>query len=192
VDRPLSWTDGPVLLDLLMRQVRGGNPRICVYQIPLGTCAPEPPLPQGSGWQHYRGFIQPQAGTQALALFLYADSVLGTPTITDYADLSAFSLPLAAAPVVMAAPPPAATAPTLTVSGEAYNALWSAPGTHVLVDGLTNGWLGGQPTAEPEYRAAGLLHGVDLLALAIWVVSLAALLYPGRRLSRRRRRSSPP
>jgi hypothetical protein len=192
VDRRLSWTQGPVLLDLWMRPVRGGNPRICVYQIPLGTCAPQPALPQGQGWQHYRGFIQPQPGTEALALFLYADSVLSTQTITDYAELTAFSLSLAAPPAVMAAPPPTATAPTLTLSGEAYNALWSAPGTHVLVDGLTNGWLGGQPTAEPEYRATGLLLAVDLVALAIWVLSLAAFVYPGRRLSLRRPRSSRP
>lgn len=191
VDRALSWTHGPVLLDLWMRQVRGGSPRFCLYQVPLGTCAPAPAVPQGPGWQHYRALVQPQPGTASLALFLYADSVLNTPSITDYAELNVSSLPLGETPVVMAAPRPTAPTPALTLSGQAYSALWSAPGTHVLVDGLTNGWLEGQPSATPVYRPTELLRAVDLVALAIWVLSLAAFAYPGRRRPFRRSSERP-
>lgn len=184
--RPLTWRSGSLLLNMQMRHVEGAPPRVCLWEMPIGRCAALPAVPSGSGWKDYLATVTPDPGTKSLTLFLYADSLgLGTETVNEYGNIRAVTLPVASPPVIVTWPARMHHTPTLTTNGQAYTSAWRSlePARHVLVDGLTNGWLAASgvrsrywPTVEVE-SAEGVAGGTAVLL----VVALAT-----ERLAKRR------
>jgi len=173
--RTIDWHGGPVILDVLMHSVKGGPPRICLFEVGRNTCAALPPIPSLSGWFTYAASVNPDAGTTALAIYLYADATTGqSPTVAEYANVHVREL--AGIPsLAVIAEPDSTTMPQphqLALVHNSYSSHWrgSTSGKHVLVDGLLNGWL----IAPGTDRFTASYDGSNLFWAGIWI-SLAAL-----------------
>lgn len=190
--RTLTWHSGAVLLQMTVRHVAGAPPRICLWEAPIGRCAALPPLPSGPGWQNYLAMVTPAPGTDSLGLFLYADSTgLGTGTIDDYANIQATSIPTAATPLVVTEPEQPYHRPVLTTDGQEYSPGWHSlkPATHVVVDGLTNGWLALSPV-RVTYAPTAAVRAADWASAGgagLLLLSLAVDRFVGCRRPRRGR-----
>jgi arabinofuranan 3-O-arabinosyltransferase len=70
----------------LDQQTVAGSPaRLCVWEHGPNRCAPLAPLSASASWQTEAQTFIPDAGTQTVSLFLYADqTALGTQTTTEY------------------------------------------------------------------------------------------------------------
>lgn len=154
--RHVDWHSGSLLISLWVRDVRGASPSVCLWEFGPNHCAQLPPLPNAVGWQRYQTIVTPDPGTTNLSLFLYAQVfATGQPATDEYAGAEIMSMDSLLQPVVVAIPlRPAHSHPPLIVSGEAYSAGWTGPAhaSHLLVDGLRNGWLGGAPTTTEVVR----------------------------------------
>jgi hypothetical protein len=68
------------------------------------------------------------------------------------------------------AEPAASQRPLFITDRVSYSSEWSGPSgtTHVLVDGLINGWLGSKPfgLSRPHYALAGVVTGVEVATVA--------------------------
>ncbi len=85
---PISFRPAtPLRVRLAYRGVTGNLPRVCVWQDPPQRCASLPGLLASPGWHRLEGTITPEARTQSLRLFLYADGGGREPTVTEYRDL---------------------------------------------------------------------------------------------------------
>ncbi|HEY5438692.1 MAG TPA: hypothetical protein VIJ99_07310 [Acidimicrobiales bacterium] len=140
----LRWHSGPVLLSLWARSVNGATPSICVWEQPSNTCAPMTPLTATSGWHHFGASLNPVSGTTSLTVFVYANAVTnGGPASVEYANVEVTSI--AGAPNLDLIGTPAGVMATrkLDVLHTSYVATSNTiNGTkHVLVNGLTNGYL---------------------------------------------------
>lgn len=72
-------------LSIAHRTISGNPARICVWQVGINRCAALPALTSNGEWTQYGTFVQPEAGTKALRIYLYADGPdTGTPTVTEY------------------------------------------------------------------------------------------------------------
>jgi arabinofuranan 3-O-arabinosyltransferase len=182
--RLLAWRSGPLFVSLWVRNVSGAAPRICLWQLPVKTCAAMAPLPPSSssaGWHHYQTIVTPDRRTRGLVLFLYADVyTAGARTVNEYSHVVVRHSPVVLQPAVVATPrrherPP----PKLYTVGDTFSPEWIAPpgDLRVEVDGLRNGWLGPHPgdfglSFGPSSwywlsRFASLLAAGLLLALAL-------------------------
>ncbi|HVD04252.1 MAG TPA: hypothetical protein VNF75_09010 [Candidatus Dormibacteraeota bacterium] len=190
--RALTWVSGPLLLEMHVRHVAGAPTRICLWEIPIARCAALPALPSGTGWQDYVATVTPAPGTQSLAIILYADGLgSGQRTVDDYANIRAVSLMGVPTPVIVTWPARPYRGPLLSTNGQSYSSAWRSldPATHVVVDGLINGWLAASPVRSTYSPAAEVRVAEDASAVgaALLVLSLAA---DGLATRRRRRRSS--
>jgi hypothetical protein len=124
-----------------------------------------------------------------MALYLYADSPgTGQTTVEEYADIQVVGLSPSAAIAVRTIPKQADPALILSTNGQSYSPYWTTvhPAQHVVVDGLTNGWLAAsalRPTYSPsvEVEIAEDTSAVAAVLLMLIVVSMQA---------RRRRRTA--
>ncbi|MGB8195501.1 MAG: hypothetical protein WCF25_00635, partial [Acidimicrobiales bacterium] len=140
----LKWHSGPVLLSLWTRSVNGAAPSICVWEQPSDTCAPMPSLTTSSGWLHYGTSFDPVSGTTSLTVFLYANAVTNNgPASVEYANVEVASIAGAPNLDLVGTPSGPMVKRKLVVLHTTYVAGTSAlKGTrHVLVNGLTNGYL---------------------------------------------------
>lgn len=181
--RPLTWGSGSLLVAMHVRHVAGAPARVCLWEMPSARCAVLPPLPSGTGWQDYRAYVTPSPGTRTLTLFLYADGLgLGQRTVNDYANIRAVSLPAGFPPVILTWPVQPHRGPVLSTNGQSYSPAWHSlnRATHVVVDGLTNGWLAAfavrstySPSVVVNAAEAASLAAAGLLVLALsvdWLV----------------------
>lgn len=185
----LTWRSGSVLIGISARRVSGSGPRMCLLEAPIGRCATLPPFAIGSGWHTYHTVVTPGPGVKTLTIYLYADSPgSGYHTIDEYADLQAIGLPTAAPIAVRSTPAHSSKALFLSTNGQAYSPHWTAlpPAQHVLVDGVTNGWLASS-SVRYSYSPAGKLEIVQWTSAIVGVL-LAFVLLISRAASRRRRR----
>lgn len=192
---PLGWRRGSIDLRLETRSVAGSAPRLCLWEAPLDQCATTPPLSSKSGWQTANMIVTPDAGTKTVRLFLYSDAPSGGGTsIEQYADVRVRSTAPAPQVAVVGTPTTrVATADRLVAWTEGYSSAWTSPSgtTHVVVDGLRNGWIVSSAARSPvvttylptlgEQRTEWLF-GLVMVALAagMWCIEV------------RRRRLSPP
>jgi hypothetical protein len=201
----LAWRGGPVLVSLFYRTVEGGAASLCVWQVGPGGCsADDPPLSTKPGWHYLQFRVVAEKGTSKLMLFLYATpTALHLLTLDEYADVSVHSLPKIGEPVLIGGPmrSPVSSSVRLELSTQGFFSAWTGPpgSTHVLVDGLRNGWLlSGVLSASdraPRYRPARAFRtaeetsgvGVALLVLGV----LLAPILDRRRRKVRRRRAGP-
>jgi hypothetical protein len=140
----LKWRSGPVLLSLWTRSVNGAAPSICVWEQPSNTCAPLPSLTTSLGWDHFGASFNPASGTTSLTVFVYANAVTNRgPASVEYADVEATSIAGAPNLDLVGTPSGLVVKRKLDVLDTSYEAGTSAiKGTrHVLVNGLTNGYL---------------------------------------------------
>jgi hypothetical protein len=140
----LKWHAGPVLLSLWTRSVNGAASSICVWQQPSNTCASIPSLTTSGRWSHYGASFIPTSGTTSLTVFVYANAVTnGGPASVEYADVEAASIAGAPNLDLVGTPSGAVVKRRLEVLHTSYVATAVAKkGTrHVLVNGLTNGYL---------------------------------------------------
>jgi hypothetical protein len=140
----LKWHSGPVLLSLLTRSVNGAASSICVWEQPSDTCAPMPPLTTSSDWRHFGASFDPVSGTTSLTVFLYANAVTNDgPASVEYANVEATSIAGAPNLDLIGTPSGALVNRKLDVLHTSYVATSGATkdSRHVLVNGLTNGYL---------------------------------------------------
>jgi glycosyltransferase involved in cell wall biosynthesis/O-antigen/teichoic acid export membrane protein len=167
---PLSWRSGPVLVYMAVRHVEGAPPRLCLYEVSSfgqSQCASTSVLPSTSGWTTYSTVVKPAVGTRSLSLFLYGDGPSGAPrTVDDYADVQVHDLPTTDSELAVLAEPATSQDPPFITDSVSYSSQWEGPSdsTHVLVDGLVNGWIGSKPlgASDPHYALAGIVTGVEL------------------------------
>jgi hypothetical protein len=140
----LKWSSGPVLLSLWARSVNGATPSMCVWEQPSNMCAPTPSFTASRGWDYFGASINPAIGTTSLTVFVYANAQRnGGPASVEYANVEAISIAGAPNLDLIGTPSGALVQRKLDVLHTSYVATSSAPkGTrHVLVNGLTNGYL---------------------------------------------------
>jgi hypothetical protein len=157
---PLNWHGGNVFIRYSSRSLSGQPPRLCLWEEPIGRCAQlsstsTAPTSQGSAWITHSSIVIPDTGTQTISVFVYADMPTGGgQTITQYANMVVRSGPAISDAVLIGSPETTAQPLHLTVGIDGYSPSWSgAPGTtHVIVDGLRNGWLTKPSTTDWHFR----------------------------------------
>jgi LPXTG-motif cell wall-anchored protein len=139
--------------------------------------------------------VTPTPGTHALSLFLYADGPgNGSSTVDAYTNISVRSDPGVTPMVVVATSPHLhSTVPVLTTADSTFSSVWTVthPSQHVLVDGMTNGWLAdASERLIPHETTEAILHDGFVAA---WVgAGTTALLALSALVGRRRKRHLPP
>jgi len=173
----LDWQGGSIVMSLMVHNVLGTAPRICLWETGADRCAALPSLPETNGWSTYRASVSPDPRTTALTLYLYADAyALGRRTIDDYADVQITEVPalpsIALLPNLEYAP---TFADRLVVIHNTFSSKWEGPTSskHVLVDGMLNGWLLPKSSIfSAHYSAAGAFRSADWVSLASLLVIL--------------------
>jgi hypothetical protein len=167
--RSISWNGGSLLIQLWIRHVSGAAPRFCVFEVGPNHCAPFSSEQRGTVWAAYTLSVTPDSGTTSLGFFLYADTdPSGVRTVNDYANVKVYSVPSTQL-VVIGYPNHDVSAPPiqLLVLRETYSGNWTGPArsTHVLVDGMMNGWLMGQA----ESGLAATYAPTPFVSLGTWL-----------------------
>jgi hypothetical protein len=183
--RAIDWQGRPLILEMWVRHVEGAGPRLCVWEFGSRQCAVTPPLPISNSWTRYRAAVSPDPGTTSLRLFLYADGGPGRTTNL-YAAASAVEIPSLGQPAIMATGLSAETSSYLLTYHTSYSAAWdgSPGGTHVLVDGLVNGWIVNREVGRfaVQYRPLALITSSFVISALVLVLLLTVLFVPFGRL----------
>jgi arabinofuranan 3-O-arabinosyltransferase len=195
-----ALTTGTVLLSLRTRNLAGSGPRLCLYALGPDTCIALPPVPDTPSWTTYVASATPPPGTTGLALFLYADGPGGGSTSVDeYTDATVHNFSIT--PIILATPTNSTIHQRqvrLVTADSSYSSTWGGPAgsRHVLVDGMTNGWLvpvtasAGQ---SPGYRGTWMVASAALVTGAVLALLLLAgcLVLVVRRAKKHRRSGVP-
>ena len=145
----LGWHGGHVFLRYWARSLSGNAPQICLWEVPVDRCAmisssSSSTISRRSGWIRYSSIVTPSQGTHVLSLFVYAYSPgNGSQSVDQYANVQALSVP-STTPPLLTGVPKADQHTRLVVGANGFSSsVPRTPGvTHVLVDGLRNGWIG--------------------------------------------------
>lgn len=177
----LDWHGGPLLLSVMVANLQGNPPRICLWEAGPDRCASMPPIQRSKGWGTFQSSVVPDLGTKSLMLYLYADG--GGPlgrTINEYADVRV--LEVAALPnLYVLAEPRSAPQTKLLLFHDTFSTKWQGPSgsQHVLVDGLLNGWLlpVASQASSATYWPARLLLAANATSL-VTLMTILALAIP--------------
>jgi hypothetical protein len=177
VVRKLPWSGGPMLLHLLERSLKGSPARLCVFQQPSNNCAELTAQSTAHGWHQYSTVVYPVKGTKSLVLFLYADSPGSAGTsIERYTNITFRKFP-DSSPIVLVGRSNAqpATKHLITLS-TGYSTEWVGPqdSSHVIVDGLRNGWLVSSPVSQ-HFKVSDIAVDREPIEEAALVVAMAIL-----------------
>ncbi len=194
----LAWHRGPLSLSLDYRTVQGPPPGICLWEVGPDRCVSMPAMAAGSGWHTYTAIADPNAGTTALELFLYATPArVGARAVDEYAQVAASAHPTDATVAVIGTPLRPHRAVRVEVSTAPAGSSWIGPrkGHPVTVDGLRLGWVApnGTPFASPRYPFArwfdlGWAFSVAALAVVLGTLGAAAF---ARQRGQRQRKAAP-
>jgi hypothetical protein len=188
----LDWHGGSLVLSLMVRHVKGSTPRICVWQTGPERCAAIESIPDRTGWIAYRTAVNPEAGTRALTLHLYADmDPLGDGSINEYADIRALEVVssdsvLPGFALLGSPDPQMRSLEQLVVVHSAFSTAWQGPSEshHVLVDGMLNGWFVGSGlnsnTFSAKYSPATVFWSAGWLSVAVYFAIAAFALWNSR------------
>ena len=178
----LDWRGGHVVLRYWARSLSGNAPQVCMWESPVDRCATissssSSTTSRRSGWIRYSSVVTPSQGTHVLSLFLYAYSLgNGTQSVDQYANVQAFSVP-STTPPLLTGIPKADQQPHLVVGANGFSSsVTSTPGvTHVLVDGLRNGWVGDRKVTKPSSSSSFFTVHNDLYTILSFAGLMAAL-----------------
>jgi len=194
--KQVAWDGGSVLLTFSARVISGNGPAICLWEDGLNRCANLPAFDGSGRWRTYHEVVTPPAGTTGLALFLEAYGGGGTRTTDAYAAISIRSA-VKVAPLVFVATDTqvAAHPPVLTTDDATYTSLWAVHtrAQHVLVNGMTNGWLTETPrNLNPQDTVSSIFAVGYVLSIVggFGAMILAASIFTGSLLAWRPRRTS--
>jgi arabinofuranan 3-O-arabinosyltransferase len=174
----LAWHSGPLVMSLMIRPIVGAPPRICLWEFGPDRCASLPAIPYEAGWSTYRGSIQPDPGTKAVSLYLYADEgAARSQTVTEYASVRVLEVPALPTLALLSDPGPRPISTIqLALVHSSYSNLWqgSVSGRHVVVDGMFNGWL--IPSGVRKFSANYTLGSVFIAAQWISATTLLVVI----------------
>lgn len=164
-------------MSMMAHHVRGSFPRACLWEVGVKRCAALPNMPTAASWSPFRASVTPDAGTTGLILYLYADAAgQGRPTIDEYSDVRVLELATVPNLVLIATPDSGSSSSlNLVVLHNSFSTQWqSAYGTHVLVDGMVNGWLvqPGSGRFSASYVHTGTVRAAQLISLAPLLIAL--------------------
>ncbi len=149
----LGWHGGHVFLRYWARSLTGNAPQVCVWESPVDRCAKisSSTTSRRAGWIIYSSIVTPNQSTHALSLFVYAYSQgNGSQSVDQYANVQAFSVPSATPPVLIGVPKADQHGRIMvSTSGFSSSVATTRGVTHVLVDGLRNGWIGDGKVTKP-------------------------------------------
>jgi hypothetical protein len=150
-------------------------------------------MPSTGAWTTYRAVVDPPAGMKSLTLFLYADSDFpGQATIDDYADVRVYNLTTPSTHLFVRTTPVQSRSQPFIVDHVSYSTYWDGPPstTHVVVDGMVNGWIGStsRNASPPHYALAAIDTGAEIFSI-VAISGLLGLIF-GDTLRRRYRRSN--
>jgi hypothetical protein len=192
----IATQDGTLFVHFTARHLSGAAPRVCIFEVGPNHCAPAKQSVRGTEWLDYSLYVAPEAGTKSLIVYVYSD---GNPndvrTVNEYLDFSAYTFPSSQVFLIGRADVPAVNH-QLIVLHESFSPDWIGPTSskHVLVDGMTNGWLVGS-VARPPSIAYGPAQAVAVAnwvsSVTVIVLALVLLSFLNRRRLLRRRASSP-
>jgi len=178
-----------------VRHVSGEFPQLCVWEDGPNRCAPlHQPTVQGPNWTTYRASFTPDPSTTTLDLFLYAAAV--TPhklTVADYAQVRIVETPSIPELDVVSTPISPNPRPYLKKTFDGYSMGWQGASgdEHVLVNGLTNGWLlGAASKGPPRYAPETAVDIGFATAGAAAILDMAILALALRRTTLRRSRAT--
>jgi len=187
----LEWRGGQLALSLLVHPIRGGGPRLCIWETGPQRCASIPAIPQRPGWSTYNGSVRIGAGTTSVSLGLYADASNG-PALIEYADVRVLEVPALPDFALFATPQSqSASKDQLVVDHTTFSYQWGADrGTHVLIDGMLNGWLvGSEDEVKVKYLPTNLVRVAQWLSAFPWFAVLSVMVFGWfRRIARARQR----
>jgi hypothetical protein len=172
----VAWSGGALVISLMTNSVSGSPPHICLWELGPERCASIPGLSGAGRWSAYQASVNPDPGTTALRLYLYADAAFpGERTVAEYADIRIFEVPALPSFVVLASAESSMVSPPhLVTSQSSFSAQWQGPheGKHVLVNGMINGWItpDGSVNFVPYYKPAATFSA------AVWTSVLAFFL----------------
>lgn len=182
-----TWRSGSVLLTADAVTKGGAQGHLCVWQTGPETCMRHLPDLTG-GQKRYRALGLPDPGTTKLTLIVTATPHPGGGEL-DVANVRLRALPAYQPPVAVGTAMVRSDVPRLRTSEDSYSGQWTSPsGAHVLVDGLTNGWLGSSAHDRPRFGPARAYRVAQLLSLMTYI-GVAGVLSAttARRLHRKRR-----
>jgi arabinofuranan 3-O-arabinosyltransferase len=185
VNQPITWRGGSIVLRLMVNQLRGSLPRLCLWEVGPQRCATMPAVSGASGWSTFGAALTPDSGTTALTLYLYADGRgASDQTISEYASAQVMELPELPTFDLIARPnSDAGNVPHLIVFPETFSDAWQGSnGTHVLVDGMFNGWLTTAPQSfSARYEPADAIHRAQILSVvAVLLLTSFLIGFEGR------------
>ncbi len=176
----LGTASGSYLLTFEARSIRGSGGSVCVWVSQQSECAAMDHAPTlRKGWHSYSCIVSVGKLPTKIMLFLYSSSISGKPNVVDFSDVSLRKVP-SYVPVIVASPRQSVGGLKVFNDGQTYSSSWqSATGTvHVLVNGLSNGWLYGFNSRRPSvnYKYSRLLRYTYALSLAIGILVILSLL----------------
>ncbi|CAG4910041.1 alpha-(1-_3)-arabinofuranosyltransferase family protein [Acidithrix sp. C25] len=198
----LNWHGGNIFLRYTARSLSGSLPRICLWEEPIGRCASVQAISSsvvspGATWRSNTSIVTPDSGAQSISLFVYADApTIGTQTVTQYANFIARSVGEVPSVYAIGLPRRPSNSLHLVIGNEGYASSFPSPlgTTHVIVDGLRNGWL----TTDNVRVIASIVSRIparaelkdSILLTVVMLFPAAALLWGERR--RKIRNGVPP
>jgi arabinofuranan 3-O-arabinosyltransferase len=182
VKQTLTWHGGALVVSLMVRNVEGSPPRICLWEFGANRCAQLPDMPSARGWVTFRASIRPDPGTTSLYLYLYADGRgQSGRTTNEYADIRVAEVPELPRLVLFTMPGSQPNTPLLLdVLHNTYSSQWGAStGRHVEVDGMLNGWLvqmGSGPFRPSYLPSSGVTAAQWISAMSLLIIIILAAL----------------
>ena len=145
---------GTYTLSLDQRTVSGLPARVCLWEEGPDRCASLPPIEDSSTWSAVRATVTPDAGTQALRLFLYADAarIGGTSSTVDYRGVTLRPAPPVSVTVLPVSRPVATPPVSWTRTGEASYQVDVDAGSEPFI-------LAMDESFSPGWRLSGLPQG---------------------------------
>jgi arabinofuranan 3-O-arabinosyltransferase len=174
----------PIFISFLVRHVSGAPPRICLWEVGPRRCARLPDLSVSDRWSRYTATVQPDENSGPIGLFLYADNPEpDATTINDYTDVNVLELPSLPRVDLVGTPLSPQAPVALDVQHQGFSTGWKASrlNTHVLVNGLMNGWIRSDvsPPSEPRYAPSIILSWAFGCSLVTSLALTASLIYLG-------------
>jgi hypothetical protein len=148
--KSIALPKGEILLSLETRTLLGGPPKFCLLEVPFNVCAPSATLKARKTWHQVTTVVQPLNGTTSLKLFLSANADVGGATsVEQYANVQIRRINGDPNSVIVGTPAKLVYGGLVNFR-TGFSTSWTSASKdqHVIVNGLTNGWLTSSSSTE--------------------------------------------